>query len=343
MALLEVTDLVTHFKTDRGVVQAVNGVSFSLDEGKTLGVVGESGSGKSVLSRSIMNLLPRRGVIRDGDVIFNGTATTKLGTKDSRKLYGVGMAMIFQDPMTSLNPVVKIGRQLTEGLQLHFDVDKKFAMETAEELLRSVGIPEPGKRLKQYPFEMSGGMRQRIVIAIALACGPKLLFADEPTTALDVTVQKTILNLLNRQQQERKMAMVLVTHDLGVVAGRTDNIMVMYAGQVVEMAPTDKLFADMKHPYTEALFKSIPKIADPSHTRLDSIPGRPPNLITPPVGCRFAPRCIYADAKCHAELPPLTAVPGEPEHLFRCWKPVSVSAIKSHLVSAGAPTGTVGV
>ncbi len=335
--LLEIRDLVTHFRTDRGIVQAVNGVSFTLGEGRTLGVVGESGSGKSVLSRSIMNLLPKRGVIRQGEVIFDGRETSKLDAKDSRKLYGVGMAMIFQDPMTSLNPVVKIGRQLTEGLQLHFGVDRKFAMETAEELLRSVGIPEPAKRLNQYPFEMSGGMRQRIVIAIALACGPKLLFADEPTTALDVTVQKTILNLLAQQQRERQMAMVLVTHDLGVVAGRTDEIMVMYAGQAVEMAPTDKLFTDMKHPYTEALFRSIPKLADPSHTRLESIPGRPPNLISPPVGCRFAPRCIYADAKCHAELPPLTPVPGEPDHLFRCWHPVSINTHK--LVSAAAPEG----
>jgi peptide/nickel transport system ATP-binding protein len=332
MALLKVTDLVTHFQTDRGLVQAVNGVSFSLEEGRTLGVVGESGSGKSVLSRSIMNLLPRRRVLRGGEIAFDGKITSKLSLGESRKLYGTGMAMIFQDPMTSLNPVVKIGRQLTEGLKLHFDMDNSFAMETAEELLRSVGIPEPAKRLGQYPFEMSGGMRQRIVIAIALSCGPKLLFADEPTTALDVTVQKTILNLLAKQQAERKMAMILVTHDLGVVAGRTDEIMVMYAGQAVEIAPTAKLFSDMKHPYTEALFKSIPKLADPSHTRLDSIPGRPPNLISPPVGCRFAPRCVYADAKCHAELPPLTPVAGEPDHLFRCWKPVSIDT--RHLVGA---------
>lgn len=336
MSLLEVTDLVTHFQTDRGLVQAVNGVTFNIDEGKTLGVVGESGCGKSVLSRSIMNLLPRRRVVRGGRVVFDGQITTAMKPKESRKLYGTGMAMIFQDPMTSLNPVVKIGRQLTEGLQLHFDMDKKFALDTAEELLRSVGIPEPRKRLEQYPFEMSGGMRQRIVIAIALACGPKVLFADEPTTALDVTVQKTILNLLAEQQRERRMAMILVTHDLGVVAGRTDDIMVMYAGQAVEKAPTEKLFGDMKHPYTAALLKSIPKIADPSHTRLDSIPGRPPNLITPPVGCRFAPRCQYADAKCHAELPPLEPVPGDPDHLFRCWKPLSITAknVASNLVGA---------
>jgi peptide/nickel transport system ATP-binding protein len=326
VALLEVTDLVTHFKTDRGVVQAVNGVSFSLERGKTLGVVGESGSGKSVLSRSIMNLLPKRGVIRGGEVVFDGKVTSTLNAKESRKLYGPGMAMIFQDPMTSLNPVVKIGRQLTEGLTEHFDVDKAAAMTTAEELLRSVGIPEPKRRLSEYPFQLSGGMRQRVVIASALACGPELLFADEPTTALDVTVQKTILNLLAAQQRDRNMAMILVTHDLGVVAGRTDDIMVMYAGLVVEKASTRSLFANMRHPYTEALLKSIPKLSDPSHTRLDSIPGRPPNLISPPTGCRFAPRCTYADAQCHAELPPLVPDSDDPTHLYRCWKPVSISS-----------------
>jgi peptide/nickel transport system ATP-binding protein len=327
MALLEVTDLVTHFKTDRGLVQAVNGVSFTLEKGKTLGVVGESGSGKSVLSRSIMNLLPRRGVVREGEVTFEGQVTSKMSARESRKLYGPGMAMIFQDPMTSLNPVVKIGRQLTEGLTEHFDVKKTTARETAEELLRSVGIPEPKRRLDEYPFQLSGGMRQRVVIAAALACGPKLLFADEPTTALDVTVQKTILNLLARQQREREMGMILVTHDLGVVAGRTDDIMVMYAGMVVEKAPTHQLFSHMRHPYTEALMKSIPKVSDPSHTRLDSIPGRPPNLIKPPAGCRFAPRCTYADDWCHNQLPPLTEDPDSPGHFYRCWNPVGATPI----------------
>jgi peptide/nickel transport system ATP-binding protein len=341
MALLEVTDLVTHFKTERGVVQAVNGVSFSLEKGQTLGVVGESGCGKSVLSRSIMNLLPKRGVIRGGTVYFDGKETTSMNAKESRKLYGPGMAMIFQDPMTSLNPVVKIGRQLTEGLTNHFDIKKDAALDTAEELLRSVGIPEPRRRLNEYPFQLSGGMRQRVVIATALACGPQLLFADEPTTALDVTVQKTILNLLALQQRERDMAMILVTHDLGVVAGRTDDIMVMYAGQIVEKASTKSLFANMRHPYTEALLKSIPKTSDPSHTRLESIPGRPPNLISPPVGCRFAPRCAYADAKCHSELPPLVADSTDPTHQFRCWKPVDVHAVSIgqkpvHIQTAGS-------
>ncbi len=325
MALLEVTDLKTAFSTDRGLVRAVDGVTFNLEEGQTLGVVGESGCGKSVLSRSIMNLLQKRGVTRSGTVRFDGVETTALSLKESRKLYGTGMAMIFQDPMTSLNPVVKIGRQITESLRLHFDMSKEFATETAEELLRSVGIPEPARRLKEYPHQLSGGMRQRVVIAIALACGPKLLFADEPTTALDVTVQKQILNLLARQQQERKMAMILVTHDLGVVAGRADEIMVMYAGQAVEKAPTAKLFASMRHPYTAALLNSIPKTSDPSHTRLEAIPGRPPQLINPPEGCRFAPRCTYATDQCRTDMPPLAADPADPTHLFRCWHPLAIS------------------
>jgi oligopeptide/dipeptide ABC transporter ATP-binding protein len=325
MALLEVTDLKTRFITERGTVRSVDGVSFTLEEGRTLGIVGESGCGKSVLSRSVMGLLPRRNVHREGSVVFKGEDVTRKPQKELRKMWGPGMAMIFQDPMTSLNPVVKVGRQLTESLMLHLDVKRDFATDTAEELLRSVGIPEPKRRLSQYPFELSGGMRQRVVIAIALACGPELLFADEPTTALDVTVQKQILNLLQTLQRDRRMAMILVTHDLGVVAGRTDDIMVMYAGQAVELAPTKKLFTNMRHPYTQALMKSIPKIAEPSHTRLEAIGGRPPNLITPPTGCRFAPRCALATEQCHAELPPLAADPAEPDHLFRCWHPVGIS------------------
>ena len=335
VALLEVVDLKTYFRTERGVVRAVDGVTFSLDAGQTLGVVGESGSGKSVLSRSIMNLLPKRNVIREGTVTFDGQLTSDLGAKASRKLYGTGMAMIFQDPMTSLNPVVKIGRQITESLRLHFDMKKDFAGDTAEELLRSVGIPEPRRRLSEYPHQLSGGMRQRVVIAISLACGPKLLFADEPTTALDVTVQKQILNLLARQQAERNMAMVLVTHDLGVVAGRTDEIMVMYAGQAVEKATTASLFSSMRHPYTQALLNSIPKLSDPSHTRLEAIPGRPPNMITPPQGCRFAPRCTYATEQCHAEQPPLIADAADPTHFYRCWFPVNITPKYQALAGAG--------
>lgn len=326
MPLVEVTDLKTHYRNTRGLGRAVDGVSFSLEEGRTLGVVGESGSGKSQLARSIMNLLPKRGVERHGTIVFDGIDVMSLNARESRKLYGVGMAMIFQDPMTSLNPVKKIGDQITEALRLHYDMDKKFANDTAEQLLASVGIPEPRRRLNEYPHQLSGGMRQRVVIAVALSCGPKLLFADEPTTALDVTVQKQILNLLASQQRERKMAMVLITHDLGVVAGRTDDIMVMYAGRCVEKASTSELFTNMSHPYTEALFKSIPKISQPSHTRLEAIPGRPPNIYDPPVGCKFAPRCPYVQEKCKTEEPPLTSATADEGHLVRCWYPVSVSA-----------------
>jgi peptide/nickel transport system ATP-binding protein len=334
VTFLEVTDLATHYRTARGIVRAVDGVSLTLEAGKTLGIVGESGSGKSQLSRSIMGLLPKRNVIRQGTVIFRDEDITAKNPKELRKMWGPGMAMIFQDPMTSLNPVLKIGRQITESLKLHFDMDKDFANQTAEELLRSVGIPEPRQRLSEYPHQLSGGMRQRVVIAVALSCGPELLFADEPTTALDVTVQKQILNLLKRQQNERQMSVILVTHDLGVVAGRTDEIMVMYGGQAVERASTHQLFANMRHPYTEALLKSIPKLSDPSHTRLESIDGRPPRLIDPTPGCRFAPRCSYATSQCHNEAPPLAEDPSDPGHFYRCWFPVNISTKTSSLIGA---------
>jgi peptide/nickel transport system ATP-binding protein len=320
-ALLDVRDVKTHFRTDRGVVRAVDGVSFSLERGKTIGIVGESGSGKTVLSRSIMGLLPKQNVIREGSITFEGNELIDASNDELRALWGTQMAMVFQDPMTSLNPVMKIGNQLTESLLHHLDITKDYAKETGIALLASVGIPEPERRMSQYPHEMSGGMRQRVMIAIAIACGPKLLFADEPTTALDVTVQAQILDLLQQQQRERFMAMVLVTHDLGVVAGRADDIAVMYAGQIVERAPTRTLFAEMRHPYTEALVRSIPKLTEPSHTRLVTIGGRPPNLIAPPSACRFAPRCPYVQDKCRAEEPPLIAA-STPGHEFRCWFPV---------------------
>jgi peptide/nickel transport system ATP-binding protein len=323
--LLVVDDFITHFDTPGGLVRAVDGVSFSLERGKTLGVVGESGSGKTVLSRSVMGLLTARNVVREGSATYNGQELVGASNDQLRSLWGTEMAMVFQDPMTSLNPVMKIGRQITEGLRYHLDVPKDEAKEQSLQLLTSVGIPDPKRRLSQYPHELSGGMRQRVTIAIALACGPKLLLADEPTTALDVTVQAQILNLLNQQQRERHMAMVLVTHDLGVVAGRTDEIAVMYAGQIVEKAPTRTLFANVRMPYTEALLKSIPKLEDPSHTRLQIIGGRPPDLINPPPGCRFAPRCPYAQPKCHTEPPPLQEAE-TPGHVFRCWYPVGTEA-----------------
>jgi peptide/nickel transport system ATP-binding protein len=328
--LLEVTDVSTHFKTARGLVRAVDGVTFSLERGRTLGIVGESGSGKTVLSRSIMGLLPKQNVVREGSIRFEDREISGLSTNEMRHIWGSQMGMVFQDPMTSLNPVMRVGRQITESLLYHLDISKTYAKELALALLASVGIPEPARRMREYPHQLSGGMRQRVMIAIALACGPKLLFADEPTTALDVTVQAQILDLLQDQQRERFMAMILVTHDLGVVAGRADDIAVMYAGRVVEKAPASVLFADMKMPYTEALLQSIPKIDDKSHTRLRVIGGRPPSMINPPTGCRFAPRCPYVQDKCRAEEPPLlpAATPG---HEFRCWFPVGTPEGKAAL------------
>jgi oligopeptide/dipeptide ABC transporter ATP-binding protein len=322
--LLEVVDLRTGFKTPRGRVKAVDGVSLTLERGRTLGIVGESGSGKTVLSRSIMGLLPKRNVIREGQVLYEGTDLVTAHPDQVRDLWGAEMAMIFQDPMTSLNPVLKLGSQITEGMRYHLGMDRKTSMSNALALLKEVGIPEPERRLRQYPHELSGGMRQRVMIAVALACGPKLVFADEPTTALDVTVQAQILNLLQREQRERDMAMILVTHDLGVVAGRADDIAVMYAGQVVERAPTAALFANVRMPYTEALLRSIPALDAPSHSRLQAIPGRPPDLVNPPPGCRFAPRCSYVQDKCVQEQPPL--IEGEPGHFYRCWFPVGSGA-----------------
>jgi peptide/nickel transport system ATP-binding protein len=321
--LLDVRDLRTWFSTPAGTVHAVDGVSIDLDRGRTLGIVGESGSGKTVLARSIMNLLPRRTTVpAGGQILFAGRDIRPLGLRAMRRVWGRELAMVFQDPMTSLNPVVKIGRQITESLRYHLDMSKGDARDTAVELLRSVGLPAPERRLGEYPHQLSGGMRQRVTVAIALACGPRLLIADEPTTALDVTVQRQILDLLQAQQRDRHMAMILVTHDLAVVANRTDEIVVMYAGQVVERAPTRRLFGGMRHPYTEALLGSIPRIENPSHARLQVIPGRPPSPVALPHGCRFAPRCRYARARCVEEAPPLVEDAGDPGHLFRCFYPV---------------------
>ncbi len=320
--VLEVTDLRTSFKTPRGLARAVDGVSLTLERGKTLGVVGESGSGKSVLSRTIMNLLPSNAV-REGSVVFEGSEIGHLNAKAMADIWGIHISMVFQDPMTSLNPVMRVGNQITESLRQHLDVTKDFANDTAEQLLRSVGIPEPVQRLREYPHQLSGGMRQRVMIAIALACGPNLLFADEPTTAPDVTVQAQILDLLAEQQRERFMAMILVTHDLGVVAGRADEIAVMYAGNIVEKAPTRTLFTEMRHPYSAALLDSIPRLTNQSHTRLLAIPGRPPDLVNPPVGCKFAPRCAYAQPRCIDERPTLESTPDvAADHSFACFYPV---------------------
>ena len=319
--LLVVEDLHTSFRTTRGTVRAVDGVSFEVRAGTTLGIVGESGSGKTVLSRSVMGLLPVRDVVRSGTVTFDGRNLTEMSDAELRSVWGAELSMIFQDPMTALNPVKRIGRQITESLRLHLDMDKKEADRTAVELLRSVGIPSPEQRAKWYPFQLSGGMRQRVMIAIALACSPRLVMADEPTTGLDVTVQAQILDLLADLQRDRHMAVILVTHDLGVVASRADEIIVMYAGRIVERAPTAKLFNDTKMPYTQALMDSIPRLSDPSGARLTAIGGRPPDLINPPTGCRFAPRCAYAQDKCRESEPPLRTV-GSADHTFACWYPL---------------------
>ncbi|MGI8710206.1 MAG: ABC transporter ATP-binding protein [Acidimicrobiales bacterium] len=321
--LLEVRDLDTTFSSPRGKVRAVRGVDIELRRGRTLGIVGESGSGKSVLSRSIMGLMPSNAT-RDGSVRFAGEEILNAPPKKMRGFWGDQMAMIFQDPMTALNPVLRIEQQITESLNEHIDLSKSQAHDTALKLLEQVGIPEPERRLRMYPHEMSGGMRQRIMIAIAVACGPKLLFADEPTTALDVTVQAQILDLLQEMQSDRQMAMILVTHDLGVVAGRAHDIAVMYAGRIVEQAPAAELFAHVRHPYTEALLRSIPKLEMASHTRLDAIGGRPPDLTNLPPGCKFEPSCPYAQDLCRQEDPALTTGSDVPDdHTFACHFPVS--------------------
>ncbi len=324
--LLQVRNLQTHFHTDRGVLKAVDDISFNLDYGKTIGIVGESGSGKSVSVRSIMKILAGNVGHQSGEVIFEGRDTRTLSREQSKHFWGVEMSMIFQDPMTSLNPVVKIGRQITESLQYHLGHSKDAATQRALELLNLVGIPEAARRLGEYPHQLSGGMCQRVTIAIALACHPKLLIADEPTTALDVTVQKQILDLLDQLQQDQHMAMILITHDLGVVAGRADNIAVMYAGRIVEKAGTRDLFAQMRHPYTQALFESIPKVEHPSHTRLRAIVGQPPDLTALPEGCSFAPRCRYAQARCLTEAPELEPDPVNPNRSYACFYPVNTPA-----------------
>ena len=315
--LLVVEDLHTSFRTGRGTVRAVDGVSFEVHEGKTLGIVGESGSGKTVLSRSIMGLLPPRDVIRSGTVHFAGHELTAMDDTELRQVWGAELSMIFQDPMTALNPVKRIGVQIAESLILHLDMDKKEAQSTAVELLRSVGIPSPEERVRWYPFQLSGGMRQRVMIAIALACAPRLVMADEPTTGLDVTVQAQILDLLADLQRERHMAVILVTHDLGVVATRADDIIVMYAGRIVERAPAAQLFDQPRHPYSVGLIQTLPNLAK-RQPRLPVIPGGMPDLAVPVAGCRFADRCPRVISQCRAEVPALTPV--GPGHEVACFR-----------------------
>jgi peptide/nickel transport system ATP-binding protein len=339
--LLEVDDLRTAFDTPRGTVVAVDGVSLHLEAGETLGIVGESGSGKTVLARSVLGLISARNAEVTGSVRLHGRELVGLSPKAMRQVWGVQAAVIFQDPMTSLNATMRVGDQITESLRYHLDMGRQEARETAIALLRSVGIPEPERRVKAYPHQLSGGMRQRVTIAIALACGPRLLVADEPTTALDVTIQKQILDLLEHQQSERAMGMVLITHDLGVVAGRTDRIAVMYAGRVVERGPTRTLFHQRRHPYTEGLLHSIPRLGNPGHSRLQVIPGRPPDLVDLPEACAFAPRCRYAQPRCLAEQPALADVGGLHEHacFFPIGSPEGDEALARNVAAGHSATG----
>jgi peptide/nickel transport system ATP-binding protein len=318
--LLSVEGVSVVLPTPRGPLKAVDGVDLSLAPGRTLGIVGESGCGKTMLSRAILQLLPKRAKL-GGRVMFGGRDLVTLEPEALRRLRGPELAVVFQDPMTSLNPVLTIGTQLIETMQAHLGLDLAAATRRGVALLAEVGIPAPEQRLRQYPHQLSGGMRQRVAIAIALSCEPTLLIADEPTTALDVTVQAQILDLLAREQRNRHMAMIIITHDLGVVAGRTDEVAVMYAGRVVERAPTEQLFARMRMPYTEALLAAIPKLDTPPHTTLPAIGGRPPDPTRPLPGCSFAPRCRYADDRCERSKPPLA----DPEHagaLYACWHPL---------------------
>lgn len=335
--LLEVRDLRTTFDTPRGPLRAVDGVSLVLDEGATYGIVGESGSGKTVLARSIMGLISGRNVETSGSVRLWGQELMGLPAKAMRRIWGAEAAMVFQDPMTALNATMRIGNQITEPLRHHLGMGRVEARRTALALLQSVGIPEPERRFRIYPHQLSGGLRQRVTIAIALACGPHLLLADEPTTALDVTIQRQILDLLARQRHERGMGMILISHDLGVVARRTDHIAVMYAGRIVERAPTRALFHRHRHPYTEALLQSIPRLAKPSHSRLLAIPGQPPDLAALGGGCAFAPRCRHAQARCTEEIPRLAE--DQPGHEHACFYPVGTPAGDEALarnVAAGA-------
>jgi oligopeptide transport system ATP-binding protein len=329
VALLDVDDLRTHFFTREGAVRAVDGVSFSVEKGATLGIVGESGCGKSVTALSIMGLIPKPPAkIVSGSVMFDGRDLTKLSEKKLEDVRGREIAMIFQDPMTSLNPTLTIGTQITETIRRHYDVPAAQARKKAVELLEEVRIPRAAERLGDYPHRFSGGMRQRVMIAIALSCDPKLLIADEPTTALDVTVQASVLDLLDDLRHEHEMAMIIITHDMGVVAEAADDIIVMYAGQIVEHATTLDLFDHPEHPYTEALLGALPQIEGEGirQGRLTAIPGRPPDLIDPPDACRFGPRCPYAHLPdtCCQVMPELREV--RKDHWVRSAHPTSERA-----------------
>jgi oligopeptide/dipeptide ABC transporter ATP-binding protein len=318
--LLQVEDLKVHFNTDEGVVKAVDGVSFELSESETLGIVGESGSGKSVANLTILGLTRSPNAEISGRILFEGKDLVQMSSDDLRSIRGNDISMIFQDPLSSLHPFYKVGKQLVEAIQVHQDVSDKDAMARAVELLGLVGVPDPERRAGEYPHEFSGGMRQRAMIAMALTNDPKLLIADEPTTALDVTTQAQILRLLEGLRQEFGMAMVMITHDLGVVAEVADRVQVMYAGEVVESGTLDQIFYDPQHPYTWGLLGSLTRIDKPRTARLAQIAGQPPSLINPPEGCHFRNRCPHAFNRC-TQHPPLEQRVAQPGHSDRCWLP----------------------
>lgn len=321
MSLLEVNNLHTYFKTKKGIVKAVNDVTYSLEAGKTLGIVGESGSGKSVSAMSIIKLLDGNGWIESGSVTFNGRDILHCTEKEMYHIRGNEISVIFQEPMTSLNPVFTVERQIGEVLRIHQNMSKKQAAEKVIDLLTDVKIPNPARVAKQYPFQLSGGMRQRVMIAMALACKPKLLIADEPTTALDVTIQAQILKLMNDLKRQTGTSILFITHDLGVIHEMADEVAVMYCGQIVEKADAKEIFhkSVYSHPYTEGLMISIPRLNTPKGKRLDAIPGAVPNPLYLPKGCKFAPRCKYCTQKCLEAEPPLTEV--GPNHQVRCFYP----------------------
>jgi peptide/nickel transport system ATP-binding protein len=317
MALLEVTDLRTQFKTDDGIVKAVDGVDFQVEKGQTLGIVGESGCGKSVTNLTILGLNPKKTTTSTGQALWKGEDLLTMSPRKLRDIRGNEISMIFQDPMTSLNPVHTIGRQLVEAIQLHRDVSRKVARARALELLKAVGIPRAEGRIDDYPHQFSGGMRQRVMIAMALVNDPDLLIADEPTTALDVTTQAQIINLMKRLQEDFGSAIIFITHDLGVIAETADDVLVMYAAKVVEHANVDDLFNRPQHPYTWGLLGSLPRL-EGDLDRLAQIPGQPPSLLQPPNGCRFHPRCAYVMEKCKSEEPRLVGTQRDAQHLQAC-------------------------
>ena len=331
--LLDVRNLQTHFLTRGGVVRAVDGVSWDVQEGETVALVGESGCGKSVSALSIMRLVAQpAGRIVGGEIIFKGRDLLALGEEEMRRVRGREIAMIFQEPMTSLNPVLSIGRQMTEGLETHLDMTPTAARARAAELLSMVGIPDPGRRLTQYPHQFSGGMRQRMMIAMALACEPSLVLADEPTTALDVTIQAQILELMKSLSRRLGVAMLMITHNLGVVARYADRVNVMYAGKIIERGTAREIYANPRHPYTLGLLRSVPRLDEPRRARLDPIEGQPPDLSRLPGGCSFAPRCAFRVERCLVETPPLRPIggAGHPqgghEHVSACWEAERVTA-----------------